>query len=46
MRVTDALLVTVRLDNRCDAGIVRVVHPGEQMVLNLVVQASVHEAQP
>jgi len=37
---------THRSDNGSNFGVVHVGHAGEQVVLDLVVEATVHEAQP
>ncbi len=44
--VRHALLQAKLFDDRGHFGVVAVMHPGEQMMLDLVVEAAVEEAQP
>ncbi len=45
VNVGDALLGAKLADDRSNSGIVSVLHTREQVVLNLVVQTSIHKAQ-
>lgn len=45
VNVRNVLLLTEGLDDRCDLGVVRVVDPREEVMLDLVVEAAIHEAE-